>query len=1320
MTQPHSQTDASPSLKPHRLKKIAKWASIGFLSPMILITGVLSYGVNLDLAPHRAYINQWLTDNLHRDAEITGDIELEISFSPAIRLEGVMIGNIEDIPWQPMLTSGYLEAKISVLPLLNNTLEIDHLEFEDIALNLAKTADGLTNWEFNEQPSPASASNLNVNAESQAPSNSGLPFSLRLSDSISAKNVTFAYEDQIQNQYIGLFLENLNLTKPDTWQLDIKGHTMGQDYDLTLNGDLENLINDQQGLLKAEGEFAGAQLNIDANVVPLQQGESHATVQLDWQDTRPIEDLLGLDVKPIAPLSINADVTASMNHFAITDLTLTSPITQAKGYLDVKLDVPYTDGHNFIEGQLDIPLIDLRPWLQPEEPQPMMMSAYGAAPQQSPLQRALDQWLMKTTTKVGVHIGEVKGLGTNVANLSLNIEGIDGKLQAPMTADIANVPFRGNARIDATEWTSNVDITLGAKDSSLGEIAGWLTGIPYASGHLTSSELTITTQGTKLQEWLDNSQIALSIDDANVGWGSQATFAIDTAQLAAGMNRPFSSDIQGELMGIPTHVTAKAGTLSDIINGRDWPTQLHVDSSVLDVKAQGLLVGTQWQEGSWFNLTVQGDNASKLSPWLGTQTNVNGEIALNGKLTYQDKWINLDIPTLSLMNTKGQFEAKWRPEDGNPFLVLNMQFDQLDFTQFGQFINDDELPQVEQAVPTQGVNLDVPLLGNDLVIADADLSLSVKTMTWADQHVDNVNFTGKVRNGKMPASPFGASYAGSRYSGDIAFNLNNANISTQLNLGVNNPDIGRILSQFDVTDDLGMKLKSAQLAIDLSGRTIIELMEQAKIEAKMSGGELKIADVYTGKAINVSLNNGHFITGPNDATQLKIAGQASERAVSIKLDSLSLKQANDGRKSMPVNLAVNVGDMAFNARSSVTLPMDIKRLNLAFDAYTPNLDRFNLFTGVELPPYGPIKLAAQMSMDDIGYHLRDMMVQVGDSKLMGKGDIIPPIKGQDRPSVNIALHAPFIQINDFKATGWQAWLAEEQSTESTTINSKDSDAVPVISPEGLDIVNANFKLNVDEVRSGADWLGAGKLYWQLEQGQFTLQPLHVKLPGGDINIHGEVKAKQEMFDINLQGKVTNFDYGILARRLDPNTDMHGKISTQFSLTSIANTPDTLMNNANGFIGFAAWPKTFEANLIDLWAVSLTDAILPNFTNDDPSVLNCVAAGMDIKQGTMTQRDLLLDTTRIQVNGLFNASYADRAFDLYLSPKSKKAQIFSLQTPVEVHGKFEDFNLDVPWSAIFETSVRFTTSPVVSPIRWLIEKPLERDGSQTCERIWQGS
>lgn len=136
-------------------------------------------------------------------------------------------------------------------------------------------------------------------------------------------------------------------------------------------------------------------------------------------------------------------------------------------------------------------------------------------------------------------------------------------------------------------------------------------------------------------------------------------------------------------------------------------------------------------------------------------------------------------------------------------------------------------------------------------------------------------------------------------------------------------------------------------------------------------------------------------------------------------------------------------------------------------------------------------------------------------------------------------------------------------------------------------------------------------------------------------------------------------------------------------------------------------------------MNLTDAILPSFTEEQESVLNCVAGGFDVQNGEMSQRDVLLDTTRIQVNGSFNASYPNRTFDLYLTPRPKSAQIFSLQTPVEVSGSFEDFDFNVPLSAILETSVRFTTSPVISPIRWLVEKPLQSDGSHVCEAISRG-
>ncbi|PSV45944.1 AsmA family protein [Photobacterium sp. GB-36] len=1317
MTQSHipAETDSSSEKqdnpvqppKKNKLKQVAKWTSIAILTPIIAATGVLAYGVKIDLANHRHDINQWLSSTLDRETTIGGDMSLTLSFSPEIELSDVTVANTKAMKWEPMLKSGYIGAKISVLPLLSHTLKIDYLDLKDISLHLSKDNQGKANWVFAEQTS-----------EKPKETTQSTLFKLALSNNIRAEKVSVDYLDQHTGQYANVYLDQLSLTKPNKWLLQAKGNAMGNEYDVSLAGDLESLINEQQGKLDATGSFAGAKLNIDADIHPFHSSTpSTANVKLDWVDTAQLESLLDIDLRHAAPMSLTTQITASSKGISLADIALTSPITSAKGFLDISLAQNAKD-LNHINGKLNIPLIDLRPWLQPQPPVMYGVGYAAAAPQQSPLQKALDQWLVKTETHLDLSVDEIKGLGTPVNNISLKVEGDKGKLHAPMTANIADVPFRGTADIDATQWTSTVDVKLGAKDSQLGEMAGWISGIPHAKGHLDKAQLQLTTQGTKLQDWIDNSQLSLNIDKAHIDWGAKASFAIDKAALTSGMEQPFSSDIQGQIMDIPVKITAKAGTLSDIINHRNWMPSLHFSSPVVDIKAQGEFVKTNWQKGSWLNLTVHSKDVGKLSPWLGTRASMHGKIDFKGKLTNTGDWLTLNIPTMALMQSQGKVDFKWKQNTKTPFLILNAQFDTLNFNQLGQFVDRKKVPTVEQTVPTQGVNLDMPLLSNKVVIADADVKLGINKMLWANQQIDDTQFSGQLRDGKLKPAPFSARYAGSLYQGDISLDINNNAIQSQLHLGVDKPNVGQILKQFNVTNDLGMTLDSAKLSLSLSGRTVLELMEQAKVEAQLNGGKLRVADTYTGKAFNVALRQGKFITGPDTATHLTISGQAANKPVNIEIDSVSLKQANDGRKSVPVTLTANVGDIALNAESNVSLPINPQKLNLTFKATTPNLDRFNAFTGLELPPYGPVTVAASLSTDKVGYHLRNMLVQVGSSKLQGNGDFLPPMKGQDRPTVSLNLRAPFIQINDFKVKNWQAWLPKDSKENTTPAKTVDK-PVPVLSPEGLNKLNANFKLNVGEVRSGKDWLGAGKLDWTLHNGLLSLNPLHIKLPGGNIDIKGSVKAQKELFDIHLNGLVKNFDYGIIARRIDPKTDMNGKISFEFNLNSLANTPDSLMNNANGFIGFAAWPKAFQANLIDLWAVSLADAVLPKFVTKDHSVLNCVAGGFNVKNGNMTQRDLLLDTSRIQVHGAFNASYKNRDFNLYLSPKSKKAQIFSLQTPVDVHGTFNKFHFDVPLSAIIKTSVRFTTSPVVAPLQWLFEKPIAANGSAECERIWQG-
>lgn len=1296
----------TPVTKPSIFRKILMFLGLAIFGLVAGVAIALAVGVNIDLTPYKGKLADLIQQQISHPVSIEGDIRLRLSFRPEIEVNQIEIANIPSIEWQPTLKVGHASAKVAVLPLLDNQVYIDFIDLKDIHLYLAKDFDGHSNWESfqanSEQPQTLSVQ------PHQA-------WSLNLGERIHAENLSVVYDDQLESVYLDWFLDTFDLTKDGKlWKLNTQGATLGQAYDLAITGELESILNHQSGKLDIQGSFAGAALSLSSEIHPLNEGLSTASLQLDWQDTGPIEALLGWDVYHIAPLHISANLAAQQGHLSVKDLTLDSPATQASGYLEVTLgDI------NTIDGKLDVPVIDLRPWLQPE-PEQHAMGFASAPPQKSPLQRALDQWLVATHTNLNLTIGEILGLGTDINSLSLSVVGKEGKLSAPLAANIAQVPFQGNAEIDATEWSSRLNIELGAKDSSLGELASWLAGMDNARGHLDNALLTVSTEGTKLKEWISNSDLSFDVDNAHVEWAQDASFAIDKARFRAGMNIPVDIDIHGKLQGVPATITADAGALSDIVNRRDWQTTLTLASPVLQLSASGTLPQTKWGVGSQFALQIHSPDIAKLSPWLGTQAQATGPLKFGANLVHQGRWITFESQNLQLMDSKGKFNLKWQEGSEQGLVNIDAQFDKLDFNQLALLAKEESLPEVEQAVPTKGVNLSVPLLSNDIHILDANLSLKVNQVLWAQQRLERLSFSGKIRNGMMSSAPFSMRFANSLLKGDLSLSVDAAKIHSELNLSASKPDISEMAKTFGVADDMKMSLDSAKIRLALSGKTLLEFMETTEVDALLQGGYLEIPDIYTGRAMTIHIAEGRFHTGPERSTELLINGDVSGKDTQLQITSVSLKEANQLTESLPADLIFNIGDIAFKAQTQLSLPLDFTKLSLKLSADIPNLDRLNEFTGVALPPYGPIKLSAELSLDEVQYQLKHLILNVGNSELEGSGHL-RPLGRFNRPDIALSLSSDLIQMDDFKVGNWRAWLPNDDKKTKEPEETKPTEQKQplVLSPEGLSWANLELSLDVNNVRSGNDWLGATEARLKLTNGKMTVSPLKIRIPGGSVSLAGEIAAQEELFDIAMQGQVHRFDYGVIARRIDNKTDMGGELSTYFNLTSLANTPDSLMNNANGFIGFAVWPKEFEADLIDLWAVNLTDAILPSFTEEQESVLNCVAGGFDVQNGEMSQRDVLLDTTRIQVNGSFNASYPNRTFDLYLTPRPKSAQIFSLQTPVEVSGSFEDFDFNVPLSAILETSVRFTTSPVISPIRWLVEKPLQSDGSHVCEAISRG-
>jgi hypothetical protein len=207
-------------------------------------------------------------------------------------------------------------------------------------------------------------------------------------------------------------------------------------------------------------------------------------------------------------------------------------------------------------------------------------------------------------------------------------------------------------------------------------------------------------------------------------------------------------------------------------------------------------------------------------------------------------------------------------------------------------------------------------------------------------------------------------------------------------------------------------------------------------------------------------------------------------------------------------------------------------------------------------------------------------------------------------------------------------------------------------------------------------------------------------------------------EARIRANTEQFDYGPLARRVDPETDMGGWISLDLDIAGKAPDTRSLLANATGKLDFMAMPENIDTDVFDLWAVSLLRLILPRLDPSARSTLNCVVARFDLEDGSMEERVLFLDTTGMVVRGDARVDFLDERLRAVLTPEPKKAEFLSLQTRVQVKGSFEEFRIGIPPEEFATTLLRFATSIVVTPFQRLFGESLPADGKETCIAAWR--
>jgi uncharacterized protein involved in outer membrane biogenesis len=326
--------------------------------------------------------------------------------------------------------------------------------------------------------------------------------------------------------------------------------------------------------------------------------------------------------------------------------------------------------------------------------------------------------------------------------------------------------------------------------------------------------------------------------------------------------------------------------------------------------------------------------------------------------------------------------------------------------------------------------------------------------------------------------------------------------------------------------------------------------------------------------------------------------------------------------------------------------------------------------------------------------------------------------------VDVALTAPRIQLDDFKFGDWspfeQTQKKPEQPEKKMTVEemrAKAKEAAAqgqkLLSPQTLRRMDAYLDVQVDEVLSGVDRLGSGNLHAQLANGRLEFGPAKVNVPGGSALLSAAYEPTDTNVAVQMRIDVERFDYGILARRIKPDTDLQGLFSLNFQLDSRAPTIDALMARADGRVDFAVWPHNMRSGIFDMWAVNLFLALVPAVDPAKESKVNCAVGRFDLRKGKLTHDAILMDTSRMRVAGEGRVDFDSETIQLRLAPKAKEPQFFSLATPIQVSGKLTDFKVGVAPGGVAETTVRFLTSIFVVPIEKMTKGRPPRDGSDVC-------
>jgi len=751
---------------------------------------------------------------------------------------------------------------------------------------------------------------------------------------------------------------------------------------------------------------------------------------------------------------------------------------------------------------------------------------------------------------------------------------------------------------------------------------------------------------------------------------------------------------------------------SDIASGRPWPVDVTV-ATVLDVlRVSGTIDDPLHARGLdlHFNLTSRYHEPKTVA--TGSPAPEIYDHHIEGRVSDAGGHYRLDPITGSIAGNDFTGSLTIAKKAGRPRFEGTLAMASLDLRPSSH--------KARRREKAAGVRSSRAPLGQSLLSTiELELAVRLGSVSLAPAEIKDLSFIATLQHGQLGISPLQFAIRDMSFIGGVSVDVRDVVPEVRLALDMGNVNFAGLFKKLAIPENITAEAQRLHLEMSSRGDSLRALLDHSTISLVLEGGQLRLGDRRRGKVVPIRIGHAEARAPSDGPVTIDADAIINHTPVKLSLVSARPEQYTVPTERLPAKLHISAPGTTLDVAGAISLPLDRERLRFDVSLKGEQLASLAPLLQRTLPPLGPYAIDGQLCASGDHFTMDKVNARIGNSTV--RGNLSLQTKGV-RPRLNVDLRADYLRLDDFVAAEADSSLLtqrarsvvekRESGTAAASSNAPQR-ADPFFTPAVLRKFDADVAVNVDELDTGADQIKNISIKAGLDNGRIEIAKLDVTFPGGRIATTAAVELSDEDLTAEITAQVDRFDYGIVARRIDPKSETAGWLNLDVALKSRARSFDKLLGAANGHFRFAVWPENLSTRLFDLWAVGLLRGVLSNLNLASDARLNCIVGYFNSTNGLMSSEIILLDTSRITVEGEGNLDFRAREIDLVLTPRSKTPDLLSNPVPMKVTGKFDDYKIRPAKGGVIGSVVRIFTNVIKIPYQRIVHGDLPTGSDIMC-------